>query len=524
MTALNQEQRQALSAIAPIPLPEVHSQRGVLYLRLSEDELARGEDPDPEAIRRALDRQRKPALRLAKKRGIEIVGEYVDIDKSAYDLDKIRPDFERLLRDAPFDAFDFVLIWGSDRLYRRMRDLTRITDELARHVRILATQEQEIDLETAAGILNAQILGAIGEFEQRRKGERLKARAEQRAKDEGRMISAIRPIGWQWAQPCPAGDACEHRRPCKEAGRRPRFGSRSGLIPHPIEAPILARCYREIADGKSLRSLMPLWAELPVVTRPPTLRLAMLSPRHAGLVSLGGHKNVVAEAADGQRIVPVDLWQEVRAKLEDPTRTKRPGRPAKTYLSGILRCGVCEGPMNATNLSGKGRKGQLYKYPAYVCGRSRCMTRQRPPIDEAVLDLVGEWISRDAEELLSRAAPTAGPAQAAAAQEVRELHERLATYNELAAKGQIPPEDHAATTTIIRADLIAAQERAVVAVGKPATARLLRSADPRAAFEEIRGDVEAIRPVLLELFEGIIHSKEIRGEGALVVRWQAWAR
>jgi hypothetical protein len=68
---------------------------------------------------------------------------------------------------------------------------------------------------------------------------------------------------------------------------------------------------------------------------------------------------VVAEAADGQQIVPVALWQRVQGILTDPERRTSPGRPSGTPLSGIARCGKRGGPMNASNKWEKGGRRRL---------------------------------------------------------------------------------------------------------------------------------------------------------------------
>jgi site-specific DNA recombinase len=505
-----------LPTITPVAIPEVASNRAVLYLRLSEDELARGTDVTDAVLAAELNKQRTPALKLCKDRGLEVVGEYVDLDKSAYQK-KPRPAFEDLLRDAPAGAFDYVVPMASDRLYRKMSDLTRITDELARHVRILPVLEGEVELTTAAGIMQAQVLGALGEFESRRKAERVAAKAASRAKDEGRGVTANRPVGWTWADPCPRGDECEHRRRCKDTDRRPRFGSRAGLVPDPVEAPLLVESYQRIADGAAVRAVhRDLWSDL--VSRPIALRRALLAPRHAGLVRHQGE--TVGEATDGVRIVDVELWQTVRAILEDPARHTGAGRPAQTYLTGIVKCWRCDGPMNAQTKHGRDGK----RTGVYMCGYNRHTSRTRDELDRGVLVAVRKLLVRDADDLRANALPSAGPAQTKAAAEVAALRARIASVNELSAKGALEAEDAAAQLGIIRADLVRATERAAVSAGKPATAKLLTSEDVGAAWDAIAGDVDAVRPVLLELIDRIDVEAGKRGLLGVEIRWCDWAQ
>ncbi len=212
----------------------------VLYLRISDD---------PTGQAAGIDRQRADGLRLAAREGLDVVGEYVDNDRSAYS-GKPRPAFDQMLLDAALGGFDVVIVWASDRLYRRVADLTRIAEELAPYARIAAVMGGgDIDLTTAEGILRAQVLGSVAEFESRRKAKRIRARVVQRTKGERRMVATSRPIGWAWADPCPGGSGCRHPKPCQMPGMRPVPGVRTGLVVDPVEAPVLADAYRLVADG-----------------------------------------------------------------------------------------------------------------------------------------------------------------------------------------------------------------------------------------------------------------------------------
>ena len=127
-----------------------------------------------------------------------------------------------------------------------MTDLTRITDQLARYVRIVTVLGGgDIDLTTAEGIMRAQMLGSVAEFESRRKSERVAERAVQRSKGEGRMAASIRPIGWAWADPCPGGTDCRHDdKSCTTPGQRPQPGMRTGLVVDDVESRVLAEAYQ----------------------------------------------------------------------------------------------------------------------------------------------------------------------------------------------------------------------------------------------------------------------------------------
>lgn len=490
--------------------------RAVLYLRISDD---------PTGLAAGIDRQRSDGLRLADREGYDVVAEYVDNDRSAYS-GKPRPQFDRMLRDASLDGFDVVVVWASDRLYRRVADLTRITEELAPYARIAAVMGGgDIDLTSAEGILRAQVLGSVGEFESRRKSERVAARAVQRSKGEGRMSASVRPIGWSWADPCPAGAECRHPKRCAVPGERPRPGVRTGVVVNPVEAEVLAAAYQHVADGGTVVGATRLFAASGLPTRkggkwsPATVRTALMNPRNAGLVAHRGE--IVAEAKDGQRIVPPELWQRVKGILEDPERRTTPGRPAGTPLSGIARCGRCGGPMNASK---KTERAGSPKRPVYICAREQHLSRGRALVDEPVLRVVRDWLVEYGDKIAPHAQPGAGPAQTKAAAQVVELTDRLASLSELVASGALAPEDYASATSSIRGRLVDARRRAVVSAGKPALAHLLDADDVGAVFDSLVAaeDPEPLRAVLREILDAVVVIPGKQGLDGLDVRWSPW--
>ena len=109
--------------------------------------------------------------------------------------------------------FEHLVVWHSDRLYRVMSDLVKITKTLAPYVKIHAKEGGDVDLESADGLLKAEMLGAIAGYESRHKADRLRARAKQRA-EAGVMTASQRATGWQWREPCPGADDCRHRTTC----------------------------------------------------------------------------------------------------------------------------------------------------------------------------------------------------------------------------------------------------------------------------------------------------------------------
>lgn len=458
--------------------------RAAIYLRISND---------PEGERAGVERQRAACEELVAARGWTLVDTYEDNDTSAYS-GKPRKHFERLLTDVAAGQVDVVVAWASDRLYRRMADLLRITADLAPRARIVTvTGGGFVDLTSAEGILNAQVQGSVGEFESRHKGERVAARALQRATVEHRTTASRRPFGWCWADPDPGNP------------ERPRKGTREGLLVLEREAAAVRRIFDMVAAGGTVMGATR-WLRESGFTGPrgatvstELVRSILTNPRNAGLAHYRGE--VVGEAADGLRIVEVDTFEKVRTILSDPARRTTPGRPAGSLMSGIARCGKCNGPMNANmKLEPTG-----VRRPVYVCQHHRHLSRRRDRVDPAIVELVAEYLRRNASRLRRYAAPSPGRAATRAADDVAALRDRLDVLAALVAAGDLDPVDYGPAAREVRARLADAERRAVTVSGRPAVARLLTADDVEAAWRSlVADDVEGARTVLRELVEKVV--------------------
>lgn len=468
--------------------------RAAVYARLS---------LDSEGTGAAVERQQADCEALAEAEGLRVVEVLVDNDVSAYS-GKARPAFDRLLDLAERGEVDVVVVWAVDRLYRRVADLGRVVAACKPYnVQVRAVKSGRIDLSTADGRLHAGLLAEVAEHESAKKGERMAARWEQRATREGRTTTAWLPFGWQWVDPCPAGEDCDHHpNRCEVPGVLPRYRTRKGMQPDPVAAAALRWAASFVADGGSLSAATErlraqgFTGSKGAPLSPTALRNSMLSPRSVGLATLGGE--VVGESAEGA-ILDRELWERVRAIMTDPRRRSPVGAPAHNLLTGTLRCP--EGhPMQASNRHN--RSGSVTRI--YKCGK--CSVNRRTVLAERpVVELVAEVLTRWADQLLAVAAPTAGPAQVKAAREVADLRQRLETLAALMASGDLDPADYAAATRAVRERLADAEGRSARIAGLPSTAALMRDArGPAAAWRHaVEHDVDTARAVLRELVERV---------------------
>lgn len=491
----------------PVTMSNEGTTTAAVYVRISSD---------PAGERAGVERQRLECEQLADRHGLQVVATFEDNDVSAYS-GKPRPEFERLLSAAAAGDFGHVIVWATDRLYRRMADLVRITSDLAPYVRIHVVTGGEVDLSTAEGILRAQVMGSVAEFESRRKGERIKARAAQRAQN-GTMTASIRPRGWRWADPCPGDDTCRHKTRC-EPGQRARIGSRSGLLLDPTEAPVIAECYRMVRDGRSLQAAVrhAVGNGVAMTGGASTMRSVLLNARNAGLVAHRGQ--IVAQAADGLALIDRDTYEAVVSILTDPTRRTSGSKVAPPLGGGLAVCPKCGGNLAA------GRKqdghGRSTGTATYVCSKNMHFTRRRHLLDAPVLDLVGQVLTTAAGSGLLSLADGDDEDVRQLRDDILVMESKLDTLAGLLAAGDLDPADYALASKKLRQALADLTARLSRRTARPAVAQLAADAEGvGAAYARLReaDDTDGLRALLADVLVTVIPNPD----GSTTLVWQQW--
>jgi putative DNA-invertase from lambdoid prophage Rac len=170
--------------------------RARMYLRVSMKprKPKRGdplEAPKPEAPKRGqtVENQRPDLEQIARVRGFEMTGEYVEAESTK----KKRPEYEAMLEDARRGAFDLLLLWALDRFGRDTLGNMQAVAELDRlGIRIVSLQESWLDTTGPTRTLLVAIFSWVAEQERERRGERTRAGLE-RVRTYGSRSG--RPIG-----------------------------------------------------------------------------------------------------------------------------------------------------------------------------------------------------------------------------------------------------------------------------------------------------------------------------------------
>lgn len=303
------------------------NRRAVIYSRLS-----RNRDEEQSASTR---RQTTACRKLAKERGLNVVAVFTDDDVSAYS-GKPRPGYEAMMETVAAGETDAVITWAADRLHRAPRELEDFVDAVdAAGVDVLTVQGGRVDLSTAAGRMNARMLGTVARYESEHRSARTRAAHEDIAQ-AGRWHGGLRPYGYR-----PVDGSLvvveEEAEIIREVVARIIAGERPGTV-----AADLNRRGVPTARGSA-------WTT-------PTLRTMAASETIAGRRRFRGED--IGPAA-WEAIIDTGTSTAVRAVLAQGARRGR--LPAIALLSGgRLVCGRCGGPMRTARRSNKTR---LYRCP-----------------------------------------------------------------------------------------------------------------------------------------------------------------
>jgi DNA invertase Pin-like site-specific DNA recombinase len=347
-------------------------------------------------------------------RGLPIGEVFVDNGTSAWDPKVRRKDWERMMTRLESGASGGVIVFDLERFARQPLDGERLIKQADQGAVILDI-DISYDLTTPSGKKTFRdALAAAAYYSDRlsvkvKRGKRLKA-------NQGELNISTRPFGF-------------------EPG---------GLVPHPIEGPVLREIVARFLAGESVRALVDDLNRRRITTTRgnqwtrSSLRATLRKPVNAGIVVYLG--NAVGQL-DGEPLIPRDDYDKVVAHLA----ARRPGRPpGEQYLStGLVVCGLC-----GMNLHGRPRKGNYADGSTcreYHCGPTpgcnRISVDQRA-LDEAAAALAVAILS-DPENAASIA-----QAQAEHADQAAKLDAEIGTAEELAemiagrlGRGELSPRD-----------------------------------------------------------------------------------
>lgn len=426
--------------------------RTIVYTRVSLDR---------EGKSRSVSEQEADCRTWLERRGWTVVDVLCDNDRSASRYaTKARPAYRQLVERVRARECDVIAVWESSRLGRTLED----------HV------------ELRAASVEAGVIWLIGDriedpanVTDRFTGTINKA-VDEKASDE--TSARIRR---RTAAAASAGEA--HGKLLY--GYRLEFDADGGKrrVLDEVTAPIVREVARRVVKGESLYAVA---ADLNARAVPSPrgaatgwtgsqVRRLCVNPGYAGRRV---HKGQVVPGVTAlwPRLIPENTYQALLKRLNDPVRKKTNNRAAAHFLSGVLVCGVCDGPMMA-GFNGGVVDGVRTR--SYLCKSKWCTSRSKEPVEAYVTGaIVGRLMRPDVLDLLATdAAAPAEREQARAALE--EAQGRLADYYAAAAEPGGPSPAALAAVEARLLPQIAALEAKVTVPQVPTLVRAV--AGPEAA-------------------------------------------
>ncbi|XYI03839.1 recombinase family protein [Sorangium sp. So ce1128] len=353
----------------------------------------------------SLDTQIDGAQRFVASRGWTLDPAHVFVDSGVSRAEFVRrPGLIALLRSAEARSFDVVVC----------RDETRLGGDTFRTGQLVATLTEQAQLWYYFTGERVEVTDAISKFmiaarsfsaeiEREKVSQRTRENLERKAR-RGLVAGGV-VYGYR-NEPAPGG-----------AGK-------IRVIDEP-QAAVVREIFTRYAAGQGLRTIAkdlnargvppPRTGRRGIGSWSPGAIHAMLHrPLYVGRVEWGRtHKaykggtktrtdqhshEIVAVDAPHLRIVPPELWDADAARCNRGVRGSRQegaGRPASYLLSGILRCGLCSGPLTVIN-----GKASYEPIKVYACCRRRdrgataCSSTLRRPVD-AVDTVILDWVRRE---------------------------------------------------------------------------------------------------------------------------------
>jgi site-specific DNA recombinase len=324
-----------------------------------------------------VDRQEVECRALAERKGITVGRTLSDNDVSAT-TGVARPGFEQLLDLVEAGIVDTVVVWHTDRLYRRTRDLERIIDAAERGLRIVTVQAGDFDLNSPSGRLFARNLANVATFEGEHRTARQKAAYRDRAA-RGEWGFTHRPFGY--------------RRDGRDIVQVPDEAATLREVLHRYYEEAVPR-YSIMKDLNARGILTPRGKPWGIIQ----VRDLLTNPAYGGVVRYLDETFDVAPK--WEPIVDRDTWG--RWMSAGAKRKRRSTFTSAAYLlSGILVCGHCNGKVYATRAEAGG-------VPSYRCRDKACAQRLVAPVDAFVEELVRRRLARpDALAIMRPTTPNA---------------------------------------------------------------------------------------------------------------------
>lgn len=304
---------------------------GVIYARYSSDNQRE----------ESIEGQLRECMEFAERKGITVIGSYVDRALSAKTDD--RPDFQRMVKDSAKKLFDVVIVWKLDRFSRNRYDSAYYKMLLKKNgVRVVSAKENITD--GPEGILMESILEGYAEFYSAELSEKILRGLKENAL-KCRYNGGALPLGY-------ITDKEQH------------------YLIDPTEAAIVREIFTNYADGVTVKEICDELNRRSIMTklRKPfnknSLHRMLINRRYIGEYIY--RDTVVPNGIPA--IIPQELFDKVQERMEKNKKAPAQKKaPVEYLLTTKLFCGKCGAFMAGE--SGTSRNGTMHCY--YKCAHAK---------------------------------------------------------------------------------------------------------------------------------------------------------
>ena len=282
----------------------------------------------------SIEGQLHDAYAFAEKNGYRIIQEY--IDRALTGTSDNRPAFQRMIKDAAKNIFQYVIVWKQDRFARNRYDSAIYKRELKKHgVKVLSVMENITD--SPEGIILEGLLEAMAEYYSANLGENIK-----RGRHES-VRKGLFPGG-----PVPFGFMVQDKR----------------LVPDPRTAPIAKEIFERYAATGKMQQIVDDLNQRGIRTiRGDKFQLSSISHILHNRTYTGDYyygETFLPQACDA--IIDHELFNKCAAILAKHKANPAAGRcpKSKSYLLGKFFCGDCGSRMIGSR--GVSRSGTYFYY------------------------------------------------------------------------------------------------------------------------------------------------------------------
>lgn len=323
----------------------------------------------------SLDGQKNMLKQFAEREGMEIINIYEDAGKSGKSIEG-RPAFQQMILDIQNGlSINYVIVYKLSRFGRNAADVLNSLEELQTYDVNLISLEEGIDSSQTTGKLLISLLSAISEIEreniieQTMNGRREKAR-------QGGWNGGFAPYGYDLVngELIVSEDEAEAIKLIFDMYTKNGFG---------IEKIAKEMNLRGIKKKPRQNGYLDIWTRT-------LIRNIVDNPIYAGKLAYGrrskekikgtkneyhmvSQKEFILTEGNQDAIIDEETWNIAYSKRMKTKGVKKSliGRDRIHYLSGILRCPKCGGPMYASKYYNKSKKGIYKEYYFYECSHHK---------------------------------------------------------------------------------------------------------------------------------------------------------